>query len=59
MEELMATRDVCKVLRIHPNTVKKWSDNGKLPVAARIGNRNDRRFRQRDVQKILDGNIKV
>ena len=42
-------------LRVHPNSIRRWSDTGLLP-AVRIGERGDRRFRLRDVERFLEGN---
>jgi len=46
--ELMTTSDVAKMLYLHINTVRRWSDQGILKPY-RIGPRGDRRFLRQDV----------
>ena len=45
-------RDVAKLLHIHSNTVRRWSDRGILR-AYRITRRGDRRFKREDVINLL------
>ncbi len=52
---LLSTTDVGKFLHVHPNTVRRWSDNGIFPTY-RVGNRLDRRFRRTDLEKFLESN---
>jgi excisionase family DNA binding protein len=47
----LATRDVARLLNVHPNTVRRWANNGTLK-SYRIGSRGDRRFRQDDIEEI-------
>ena len=49
---LMRTADVSRVLHVHSNTVRRWSDLGVLK-SYRIGNRGDRRFYREDVNRFL------
>jgi len=49
----LSTSDVARMLNIHTNTVRRWSDNGILKTY-RIGPRGDRRFKQADVAKLLE-----
>ena len=51
-DRLLSTTDAAEFLCVHPNTVRRWSDNGLIP-AYRIGNRLDRRFRRADLLKLL------
>ena len=51
-EKLLKIPEVCKMLNCHPNTLRKWDRNGIL-TAVRIGNRNDRRYREQDVLNFL------
>jgi excisionase family DNA binding protein len=48
----LSTGDVARMLNIHTNTVRRWCQNGILKPY-RIGPRGDRRFRRRDVDKLL------
>ncbi|OGO38027.1 MAG: DNA-binding protein [Chloroflexi bacterium RBG_16_57_8] len=49
---LLTTSDVARLLNIHINTVRRWSNEGKLK-AYRIGSRGDRRFQQDDISVFL------
>ena len=49
---LLTTSDVARLLNIHINTVRRWSNEGKLK-AYRIGSRGDRRFQQEDIAFFL------
>ena len=49
---LLTTSDVARLLNIHINTVRRWSNEGKLR-AYRIGSRGDRRFQQQDIAVFL------
>jgi excisionase family DNA binding protein len=50
---LLNIREVSELLHLHPNTVRRWCDQGKLPCL-RISARGDRRIRQEDLQSYLD-----
>ena len=39
-------------LNLHPNTIRRWNQQGLLP-AYRIGSRGDRRFHRSDVERLL------
>jgi len=49
---MLATRDVARLLGIHANTVRRWSEKGILR-GYRICGRGDRRFRREDIDKFL------
>ena len=48
----MTVSEVARLLGVHPNTVRRWSDAGILPTY-RIGTRGDRRFRSEDMSRLL------
>jgi excisionase family DNA binding protein len=50
--DLLTTSDVAKMLYLHINTVRRWSDQGILKPY-RIGPRGDRRFLRQDVIHFL------
>jgi excisionase family DNA binding protein len=50
---LLTVKQVSELLNIHPNTLRRWSEEGRIPVV-RVSNRGDRRFRKEDVQRYLD-----
>ena len=49
---MLTVRQVARLLNIHINTVRRWSNQGILK-AYRIGPRGDRRFSREDVAVVL------
>ncbi|GAI91129.1 unnamed protein product [marine sediment metagenome] len=49
---MLTINDVARLLNVHINTVRRWSNKGMLK-AYRIGSRGDRRFRREDVNSFL------
>jgi excisionase family DNA binding protein len=49
---LLSTAQVARLLNIHTNTVRRWSNIRLLP-SYRIGSRGDRRFRRDDIEYLL------
>jgi excisionase family DNA binding protein len=49
---LMTVRDVARLLNIHNNTVRRWSDRGMIK-AYRINHRGDRRFKREEIVRFL------
>ena len=45
-------KDVSRLLHIHVNTARRWSDQGIIR-SYRITRRGDRRFRQEDIARFL------
>lgn len=58
---MLTIRDVARLLHIHVNTARRWSDQGIIK-SYRITRRGDRRFRQEDIAHFLaeynDYNVK-
>ena len=52
IDPMLTTSDVARLLNVHINTVRRWSNQGVIK-AYRIGSRGDRRFRQEDVSSFL------
>jgi excisionase family DNA binding protein len=52
IDPMLTTSDVARLLNVHINTIRRWSNQGVLR-AYRIGSRGDRRFRQEDVTSFL------
>ena len=48
IDPMLTTSDVARMLSIHINTVRRWSNQGILK-SYRIGSRGDRRFRKEDI----------
>jgi excisionase family DNA binding protein len=53
-EPMLTTSEVARVLNVHINTVRRWSNQGTLK-SYRIGSRGDRRFRKDDVDAFYTG----
>ena len=45
--------EASQILHVHPNTLRKWSDQGLIPTY-RIGQRRDRRFAVEDLVTFLE-----
>ena len=52
MELMLTTTEVARLLHVHPNTVRRWSDSGMI-VTERVGPRADRRFTQEEIERFL------
>ena len=52
MSPLLTVREVARLLHIHSNTARRWSDRGIIR-AFRITPRGDRRFRREDIARYL------
>ena len=53
--KMLTPTEVARLLHIHINTVRRWSDQGILRVY-RIGPRGDRRFQKEDIAYFLQNN---
>ncbi len=52
IDPMLTASDVARLLNVHMNTVRRWSNQGILR-AYRIGSRGDLRFRQEDIDYFL------
>jgi excisionase family DNA binding protein len=52
IKPMLTVKDVARLLNIHVNTARRWSDQGILK-SFRITRRGDRRFRQEDIVHFL------
>ena len=52
IDPMLTISDVARLLNVHINTVRRWSNQGVLE-AYRIGSRGDRRFRREDIASFL------
>jgi len=51
-DPLISVAQAAALLGVHPNTIRAWSEGGRL-TAYRINARGDRRFRRGDVERLL------
>ena len=51
--EMLTIADVALLLRMHPNSVRRWANSGLLRCY-RIGVRGDRWFRATDVREFVE-----
>ncbi len=52
IDPMLTTSEVARLLSVHINTVRRWSNQGILK-AYRIGSRGDRRFRKEDIDSFF------
>ena len=52
VDPMLTASDVARLLNVHVNTVRRWSNQGILK-AYRIGSRGDRRFNEEDITGFL------
>jgi excisionase family DNA binding protein len=52
MGNMLTVQEVARLLHIHPNTLRRWSNRG-LIKAYRITPRGDRRFRREEILDFL------
>lgn len=51
--ELLTLNEACAILKVHPNTLRKWDAKGILP-AIRIGAKRVRRYKKESILRMLD-----
>ncbi|MBI2856416.1 MAG: helix-turn-helix domain-containing protein [Chloroflexi bacterium] len=49
---MLKVNDVARLLRVHPNSVRRWANQGLLR-AYRVGVRGDRRFSRHEVYRFI------
>ena len=52
MDATLSVTKAARLLGVHPNTIRAWSDQGRLRYY-RINPRGDRRYRLGDLQRFL------
>ena len=58
LDPMLTVSDVARLLSVHINTVRRWSNQGILK-AYRVSSRGDRRFRQDDITSFLSQESKI
>ena len=52
MDNMLTVREVARRLHVHPSTLRRWTNTGRIR-AYRITPRGDRRYRRQDVARFL------
>ena len=56
---MLTTSEVARLLNVHINTIRRWSDTGLIKTY-RIGTRGDRRFMREDIDLFLaDAHVNI
>jgi len=53
MSDMLTIREVARLFHVHPNTLRRWSNNGRIR-AYRITPRGDRRFKREEIVRFLE-----
>lgn len=56
LPQLLTLQEACDILNVHPNTLRKWDNEGKLK-AVRFGSRGDRRYKKEDILAFIENKI--
>ena len=54
LPEYLTLQEVSQMLKVHPNTLRAWDNNGTLK-AVRIGAKKIRRYRKTDIDSFVNG----
>ena len=52
MDDMLTVREVARFLHVHPNTLRRWSNKGRIR-AYRISPRGDRGFKREEIARYL------
>jgi excisionase family DNA binding protein len=55
---MLTTSEVARLINVHMNTVRRWSNQGVLRTY-RIGSRGDRRFQEEDINDFIEQQLKI
>jgi len=58
MDKLIDINDAAKLIKVNPETLRRWDRDGKL-VAIKVNDRGDRRYRENDLIEFMKGNPKL
>ncbi len=54
MSNLLSIQEAADILKLHPETLRRWDREGKLK-AIKVGERGDRKYRYEDLMKVKAG----
>ncbi len=57
LPQLVTLKQASQLLKVHPNTMRKWDKKGILK-AVRFGVRKDRRYKNEDIIKLVNSKSK-
>ena len=52
IDYMLTVREVARLLHVHPNTLRRWSNKGRIR-AYRISPQGDRRFKREEIARFL------
>ena len=52
LPQILTLKQACEILNCHPNTLRNWSNDGRIK-AIRFGRRGDRRFKKEDIVRLM------
>jgi len=52
-KELLTIREVADMFGVHPETLRRWDNEGKLK-AIRIGELGHRKYKREDIEKLMN-----
>jgi len=52
ISDMLTVREVARLFHIHPNTLRRWANDGRIK-AYRITPRGDRRFKREEIVRFL------
>jgi len=52
LSDMLTIREVARLLHVHPNTLRRWSNAGRIK-AYHINQRGDRRFKREEIAQFL------
>ena len=52
ISDMLTVREVARLLHVHPNTLRRWSNVGRIK-ACHINQRGDRRFKREEITRFL------
>lgn len=51
-KELLTIKEVAQILGVHPETLRRWDNEGKLK-AVRIGQFGHRKYKKSDIESLI------